>query len=184
MKKLTLFTLICGMLLISLAAPAAASTSFTNVPALLKIVPDGIKETKSTIILHNDAWNSDQNGRSFGTTTNNADLEAKVIVDSNGDNIFNGADVSTGWGSNGVISQAHFTSTKVDTPVQLIVRGKTDGFVDIDTSDGLTLDMANFKFHRAEVTVDVQIPEFPTVALPVAGILGILFVFGRKKEGL
>ncbi|MHB8101344.1 MAG: PEF-CTERM sorting domain-containing protein [Methanosarcina sp.] len=27
-------------------------------------------------------------------------------------------------------------------------------------------------------------PEFPTVALPVAGVLGLLFVFGRKKEGL
>jgi|GEM_PF-1403438 len=29
-----------------------------------------------------------------------------------------------------------------------------------------------------------SIPEFPTIALPVAGVLGLLFVFGRKKEGL
>lgn len=29
-----------------------------------------------------------------------------------------------------------------------------------------------------------SIPEFPTVALPVAGIIGLLFIFGRKKEGL
>jgi hypothetical protein len=29
-----------------------------------------------------------------------------------------------------------------------------------------------------------NIPEFPTVALPVAGMIGLLFVFGRKKEGL
>lgn len=28
------------------------------------------------------------------------------------------------------------------------------------------------------------IPEFPTVALPVAGLIGLLFIFGRKKEGL
>jgi hypothetical protein len=27
-----------------------------------------------------------------------------------------------------------------------------------------------------------SVPEFPTVALPVAGILGLLLVFGRKKE--
>jgi hypothetical protein len=27
-----------------------------------------------------------------------------------------------------------------------------------------------------------SVPEFPTVAVPVAGVLGILFVFGRKKE--
>lgn len=27
-----------------------------------------------------------------------------------------------------------------------------------------------------------EIPEFPTVALPVAAILGLMFIFGRKKE--
>jgi hypothetical protein len=31
---------------------------------------------------------------------------------------------------------------------------------------------------------NLSIPEFPTVALPVAGVLGILFVFGRKKGDL
>ncbi len=30
----------------------------------------------------------------------------------------------------------------------------------------------------------LSIPEFPTVALPVAAILGLFFIFGRKKEGL
>lgn len=29
---------------------------------------------------------------------------------------------------------------------------------------------------------DTNIPEFPTVALPVAAILGLMFVFGRKKQ--
>ncbi|RXA20992.1 PEF-CTERM sorting domain-containing protein [Methanosarcina sp. MSH10X1] len=29
-----------------------------------------------------------------------------------------------------------------------------------------------------------NIPEFPTVAAPIAGIIGLLFVFGRRKEGL
>ena len=33
-------------------------------------------------------------------------------------------------------------------------------------------------------SLSVETPEFPTVALPVAGILGLLFIFGRKKEGL
>ncbi|WP_052727365.1 PEF-CTERM sorting domain-containing protein [Methanosarcina siciliae] len=28
------------------------------------------------------------------------------------------------------------------------------------------------------------IPEFPTIAAPIAGIIGLLFIFGRKKEGL
>ena len=33
-------------------------------------------------------------------------------------------------------------------------------------------------------STNASVPEFPTVALPVAGILGLLFIFGRKKEGL
>ncbi|AKB37754.1 hypothetical protein MSSAC_3164 [Methanosarcina siciliae C2J] len=32
--------------------------------------------------------------------------------------------------------------------------------------------------------ISTQIPEFPTVALPVAAVLGLVFIFGRKKEGL
>ena len=33
-------------------------------------------------------------------------------------------------------------------------------------------------------STNASVPEFPTVAFPVAGILGLLFIFGRKKEGL
>ena len=36
-----------------------------------------------------------------------------------------------------------------------------------------------FTVVRTDVTA---VPEFPTVALPVAAILGLIFVFGRKKE--
>ena len=39
------------------------------------------------------------------------------------------------------------------------------------------------EFGGASRTV-TSVPEFPTVALPVAGMIGLLFVFGRKKEGL
>ena len=39
-------------------------------------------------------------------------------------------------------------------------------------------------FGAASRTVNSNIPEFPTVAAPVAAVLGLLFVFGRKKEGL
>lgn len=36
----------------------------------------------------------------------------------------------------------------------------------------------------AGTTYVQQVPEFPTVALPVAAILGLVFIFGRRKEGL
>lgn len=38
-------------------------------------------------------------------------------------------------------------------------------------------------FGAASRTVN-SIPEFPTIAAPVAAVLGLLFVLGRKKEGL
>jgi hypothetical protein len=34
-------------------------------------------------------------------------------------------------------------------------------------------------FYNSETT---QIPEFPTMALPVAAILGLMFIFGRRKQ--
>ena len=52
----------------------------------------------------------------------------------------------------------------------------------IDTNSAITGQHAS---DSATVYENVKsIPEFPTVALPVAGVLGLLFVFGRKKEGL
>jgi hypothetical protein len=39
-------------------------------------------------------------------------------------------------------------------------------------------------FQAAASAKVTTVPEFPTVALPVAAILGLVFIFGRKKEGL
>jgi hypothetical protein len=39
-------------------------------------------------------------------------------------------------------------------------------------------------FGAASRTINSAIPEFPTVALPVAALIGLVFIFGRKKEGL
>jgi hypothetical protein len=45
-------------------------------------------------------------------------------------------------------------------------------------------------YQYVDVVIDIQpvgstaIPEFPTVAIPVAAVLGILFIFGRQKEDI
>jgi hypothetical protein len=66
----------------------------------------------------------------------------------------------------------------VQTPIRLTtLPGAVDGDVYRVTADGDDVGV--------EVTTHVTtIPEFPTVALPVAAILGLVFIFGRKKEGL
>lgn len=40
-------------------------------------------------------------------------------------------------------------------------------------------------FTVASTSVNIKaVPEFPSVALPVAALIGLVFIFGRKKEGL
>jgi hypothetical protein len=38
------------------------------------------------------------------------------------------------------------------------------------------------KVVNLNVSPETKVPEFPTVAVPVAAILGLLIIFGRKKE--
>lgn len=53
-----------------------------------------------------------------------------------------------------------------------------DGYADI--ADGVTIQVES---DESGFNTDVSnIPEFPTIALPVAAILGLVAVFGRKKE--
>ena len=47
----------------------------------------------------------------------------------------------------------------------------------------ITIGDVGFILTSASTNVNF-VPEFPTVALPVAAILGLVFVFGRRKEGL
>ena len=58
--------------------------------------------------------------------------------------------------------------------------GANQGSVEIVIKKGAE-NVANKNFAAAWMDI---IPEFPTVALPVAAILGLVFIFGRKKEGL
>lgn len=49
------------------------------------------------------------------------------------------------------------------------------------TASGVLNDYSNLiNFDLA--IVDVEIPEFPTIALPVAAILGLAFIFQRRRE--
>ncbi len=64
---------------------------------------------------------------------------------------------------------APLTAGKYD----IIVDVGQDGFLDAgDPVDGITMGEEGFE----------AIPEFPTIALPVAAILGLMFLFQRRKE--
>jgi len=66
------------------------------------------------------------------------------------------------------------TKVPVGSRISVMVSASGTG-----TEDPLTYDISL----TATKTI-TAVPEFPTVALPVAAILGLVFIFGRKKEGL
>ncbi|RPJ76175.1 MAG: PEF-CTERM sorting domain-containing protein, partial [Alphaproteobacteria bacterium] len=53
--------------------------------------------------------------------------------------------------------------------------------ISIGASRGGVDTYRDYSVQSREIT---SVPEFPTVAAPIAGIIGLLFVFGRKKDGL
>jgi len=55
---------------------------------------------------------------------------------------------------------------------------------DADEGEVYDVIVGNDRIHVMASAEVESIPEFPTVALPVAAILGLVFIFGRKKEGL
>ncbi|MDD3245973.1 MAG: PEF-CTERM sorting domain-containing protein [Methanosarcina sp.] len=67
---------------------------------------------------------------------------------------------------------------------KLYLKGNTAGEVSISVYEGTSsTPEATWKL-KTYTTVDTQIPEFPTVALPVAAILGLVFIFRHKKDEL
>lgn len=60
------------------------------------------------------------------------------------------------------------------------------GTVQVNIIRGDSTDVANAAVTGglAAAWMDIAIPEFPTVALPIAAIIGLVFIFGRKKEGM
>jgi hypothetical protein len=76
---------------------------------------------------------------------------------------------------------ATYTDTGVITLTNNAPVGKTFRVsisAGVETGNGATIE-----FGTASRNIS-SVPEFPTVAAPIAGIIGLLFVFGRRKEGL
>ncbi|KKG02336.1 hypothetical protein DU86_00690 [Methanosarcina mazei] len=81
-------------------------------------------------------------------------------------------------------SHPSFTPADItDTDIGVITITNTAGIEGASYLITISAGATGVEFGAASRHVD-SIPEFPTVALPVAAILGLVFIFGRKKEGL
>jgi hypothetical protein len=169
MKKMLLL-LVSGLLIACMAGSAMASDTV--------LTPD-------TVYLHDGAA---EVSTSIEITTVGT-YQTQVYTDNSGLSAYieSSDPIAVGSSSN-MASEIpiHGVSFMVSKPLPKIytgtlhIKGNQAGTVTVETD---TLKGRIFKPYSVE-TVGASIPEFPTVAAPVAAVLGLLFVFGRKKEGL
>jgi hypothetical protein len=174
MKKMILL-LVSGLLIASMAGSAMAGDIIINQP-IHSVTLDPAGSSATVSLTFNQLTPNVVHTAGTKTTTTgsvaNPKLEARLT------GLPDGA-LPTPWSvtNSGNWATGTYTPTIGTYPVTLEIQGNSPGVVEItDYQTGHT--------YVVEVYIESNIPEFPTVALPVAGVLGLLFVFGRKKEGL
>ena len=178
MKKILLLLVSC-LLIACLAGTAMASPAImtlydTNNNIITKITggnPTTIKAHVSDIYYQKLGTHD----RTFSVTV--ADGSLTVQISNDGGNTWTSV-------SNG--DSISYTAYPTNTYDFLVRVSGYDGLITIsDTSNSAIDPNAVIKsYDVATQSPGVDIPEFPTIALPVAGILGLMFIFGRKKEGM
>jgi hypothetical protein len=84
-------------------------------------------------------------------------------------------------GSYASIKTANYQATSGTYEYDIKIRTTgVDKVVVNDTGVSATI---STKTDSGQEEFTTNVPEFPTVALPVAAILGLVFIFGRKKDG-
>lgn len=103
-----------------------------------------------------------------------------AVIDSNGNSLGSGWSIKENSQMDGFGRFLECTTTGENKPTWVTVTF-SDGVITTDTK--LCAEVAwgtgSCFFSNGEQT---EIPEFPSIALPVAAMLGLMFVFGRKKE--
>ncbi|WP_052718404.1 PEF-CTERM sorting domain-containing protein [Methanosarcina sp. MTP4] len=187
MKKILLL-LVSGMLILSLAGSAIASPakiklcdlSGNEIVGPIMIPADGTPVTvkmEVSDIFYSQFPPDGTHDRTFSVKVASGPIEVQTSNDGS---------TWLGWTS-GETSFGYTAEASKDYCYLVQIKGTNDGTISVKdisddyyTDDGSELD----DFDYGIETYEVQIPEFPTVALPVAAILGLVFIFGRRKEGL
>ncbi len=186
MKK-AIFLLVSGMLILSLAGSAMANPADMAVnPGTVSIIPDGttVRDVSILIQLINYV--------PYG------DHERIATISTTSPDIYVQADMGDGtvsdWANTAsktlVYNTSVYKNSAGDVPYTLHVKGTGVAGVQyqVKIDDRFLYTYMgtdpNEITDETSVTIYTTVPEFPTVALPVAAILGLAFIFGRRKEGL
>lgn len=178
MKKILLL-IVSGLLIACMAGSAMAQPAIMtlyneNGDVITKITggnPTTIKAHVSDIYYSKLGTHD----RTFSVTVADGELKVQISAD--------GGSTWTTPSKEDSISYKAVPNEKYDFLVRV---SGYDGLVTISDKSNSAIDpnVVVKNYDVATQSPNVDIPEFPTVALPVAAILGLVFIFGRKKEEL
>lgn len=175
MKKMLLI-LVSAMLIVSLAGPALAEPAHSIIsPSNIRIIPDGDTEVTTTVTVNDIAYGvlGATHTRAISVETSDPNIQAKIT----------GNGVDTGFVSTTRSTGTYSAVSPNEYKFTLTIKGTKAGIVTVSDNAGNSY-MPDAAHDTTSVSTTVNVPEFPTVAAPIAGIIGLLFVFGRRKEGL
>ncbi|MDA0524393.1 PEF-CTERM sorting domain-containing protein [Methanococcoides alaskense] len=157
-----------------MAGTAAAMPAEIDItPADIAIIPDGTTVKTATVLVYDiDYPLLGNHSRVITVQTDNPNLQARVV----------GNGVDTGWTNTARATSLTYTATATNTyPFTLELKGTEAGSITVYDNEGNVWSVdAGHDF--ASASDSVEVPEFPTIALPVAAIIGLAFFLQRRKE--
>ena len=176
-KVITALALTVVMLVVmtGLAAAGPATVTIADDPIINPL--DGTSVTSSTVSVTILPENGNCK-RFISVKTTNQNLYAKV----NGSNPGGSGTVDTGWQSinrGGITYDAPNGGTYTFT---VWVKGTEEGQINVADNQGNVYHEQGSGYDEAACTRDVLVPEFTTIAIPVAAILGLLFFYSHRKR--
>jgi hypothetical protein len=182
MKKIPLL-LVCSLLIAGMAGSAMAGATLTLSKTIVPINPSIPVSVGLTVRADASAT-----GYTLKLDPKILGISAYIVPDASSQIPNIGSALNWITSGSTLTDKTNFTINAIQANVpqngKLWIKGNSAGNIKMYVYDTRTQALLDEDTLVASGTVSATIPEFPTIALPVAGLLGLMFVFGRKKGDL
>ena len=172
-KVITALALTVVMLtaMTGLAAAKPANVHITDDPIINPL--DGTTVTNTTVVVSHIDYRThgDTHTRYISVQTSNPNLYARIT----------GNGVDTGWTNNTRVGGTYIAIKPNNYTFTLSVKGTKEGQVTVYDNAGSSYNSSAGQDY-ASCTRPVEVPEFATIAIPAAAILGLLFFYSHRKR--
>ena len=176
----------------TIAAMLAVMAAITGIAAATEIriaknpnpfnIGGGIIIDESTITITLD--NTQTRGTHFLTATTYPDTISLRVCDVAGNSECPGASVDTGWSNEeepNTTSHTDIYTNSGSKTFYIYVKGTTDGTIFITDNEGDVYDGSAI-WATADASANARKPELPTIALPIASVIGLVFFFHYRRQ--